>query len=63
MWQKVNPIGMRVGLVKSWPCEWFGKTKRTWADFFVEDIKIEIGSKKLKVEVVGNSPTKIKSFE
>ncbi len=40
MWQKVNPIGMRVGLVKSWPCEWFGKTKRTWADFFVEDIKI-----------------------
>ena len=29
----------------------------------LEDIKIEIGSKKLKVEVVGNSPTKIKSFE
>ena len=40
MWQKVNPIGMRVGIMKSWPCEWFGKTKRTWADFFVEDIKI-----------------------
>lgn len=40
MWQKVNPIGMRVGIVKSWPCEWFGKTKRAGADFFVEDIKI-----------------------
>ena len=40
MGQKVNPIGMRVGIMKSWPCEWFGKTKRTWADFFVEDIKI-----------------------
>lgn len=31
---------MRVGIVKSWPCEWFGKTKRAGADFFVEDIKI-----------------------
>ncbi len=40
MWQKVNPIGMRVGIVKSWPCEWFGKTKRAGADFFVEDIKL-----------------------
>jgi ribosomal protein S3 len=31
---------MRVGIVKSWPCEWFGKTKRAGADFFVEDIKM-----------------------
>lgn len=40
MWQKVNPVGMRVGIVKSWPCEWFGKTKAIGSDFFVEDIKI-----------------------
>lgn len=40
MWQKANPIGMRVGIVKSWPCEWFGKTKRAGADFFVEDMKL-----------------------
>ncbi len=40
MWQKVNPVGMRVGIVKSWPCEWYGKTKAMWSDFFVEDIKI-----------------------
>jgi len=40
MWQKANPVGMRVGIVKSWPCEWFGKTKAVWSDFFVEDIKI-----------------------
>ncbi len=40
MWQKVNPVGMRVGIVKSWPCEWFGKTKAVGSDFFVEDIKI-----------------------
>lgn len=40
MWQKANPVGMRVGIVKSWPCEWFGKTKAIGSDFFVEDIKI-----------------------
>jgi len=40
MGQKVNPIGMRVGITKSRPCEWFNKTKRTGTDFFVEDIKI-----------------------
>lgn len=40
MWQKVNPLGMRVGIMKSWPCEWFGKTKAIRSDFFVEDIKI-----------------------
>ena len=31
---------MRVGIVKSWPCEWFAKTKQQSADFFVEDIQI-----------------------
>lgn len=31
---------MRVGTMKSWPSEWFPKTKKQWADFFVEDIKI-----------------------
>jgi small subunit ribosomal protein S3 len=40
MGQKVNPVGMRVGITKSRPCEWFGKTKRGGADFFVEDIKM-----------------------
>ena len=40
MWQKVNPIWMRVWSMKSWPCEWFAKTKSKLAAFFVEDIKI-----------------------
>ena len=40
MWQKVNPIWMRVGTMKSRPCEWFARNKLQWADFFVEDIKI-----------------------
>ncbi|MCX6822689.1 MAG: 30S ribosomal protein S3 [candidate division SR1 bacterium] len=40
MASKANPIGMRVGITKSRPCEWFAKTKRVGGDFFVEDIKI-----------------------
>jgi len=31
---------MRVGIVKSRPCERFNKTRRAGADFFVEDIKL-----------------------
>jgi len=40
MWQKVNPIGMRVWIMKSRPAEWYAKTRSQWASFFVEDIKI-----------------------
>ncbi len=40
MGQKVNPMWMRVWIMKSWPAEWFPKTKRGGSDFFVEDIKI-----------------------
>lgn len=40
MWQKVNPLWMRIGVMKSWPCEWYAKTKRQAADFFVEDIEV-----------------------
>ncbi len=40
MGQKVNPIGMRVGIMKSWPGEWYAKDQRTGADFFVEDVAI-----------------------
>jgi len=40
MWQKVNPMGMRIGIMKSWPCEWFAKSKRQSWGFFVEDILI-----------------------
>ena len=40
MASKAHPIGMRVGIMKSRPAEWFAKYKRTGADFFVEDIKM-----------------------
>jgi len=40
MWQKVNPVGMRVWIMKSRPCERFAKNKRSGSDFFIEDIKM-----------------------
>lgn len=40
MASKAHPIGLRVGIMKSRPAEWFAKHKRTGADFFVEDIKM-----------------------
>lgn len=40
MSSKAHPIGMRVGIMKSRPAEWFAKYKRVGADFFVEDVKM-----------------------
>lgn len=40
MGQKVDPRGFRIGFSKSWPSEWFAKTKSQNAKFFIEDIKI-----------------------
>ncbi len=40
MGQKVDPRGFRIWFTKSWPSEWFAKTKGQSAQFFVEDIKI-----------------------
>jgi len=40
MWQKVHPLWMRVGIMKSRPCERFAKSKRQGADYFIEDLEI-----------------------
>ena len=40
MWQKAHPIGLRVGIVKSWFSERHSKGRRQNADFFVEDIQL-----------------------
>lgn len=40
MWQKANPIWLRVGTIKSWMSEWFPKRKGDNAMMFVEDIKL-----------------------
>ncbi len=39
MGQKVNPHGLRVGIIKGWDSKWYAD-KKTFADNLVEDIKI-----------------------
>jgi len=36
--QKVNPIGMRLGIVKTWESRWFSDKK--YADYILEDYKL-----------------------
>ena len=46
MGQKVNPHGMRVGIIKDWDSRWYAE--KDFADFLVEDYKIrEFVKKKL----------------
>ncbi len=40
MWQKAHPIGLRVGIIKSWLSERHSKWKRQNSDFFIEDMKL-----------------------
>ena len=47
MGQKVNPHGLRVGVIKDWDSRWFAG-KATFGDTLVEDYKIrELLKKKL----------------
>ena len=39
MGQKVNPIGLRVGINKDWDATWFA-SKKDFADFLIEDHKV-----------------------
>ena len=39
MGQKVNPHGLRVGVIKDWDSRWYADDK-DFADFLVEDYKI-----------------------
>lgn len=39
MGQKVNPHGLRVGVIKDWSARWYAKDK-DFADFLIEDNKI-----------------------
>ena len=48
MGQKVNPHGIRVGVIKDWDSKWYAN-KRDFSDYLVEDYKIrEYLKKKLK---------------
>lgn len=45
MGQKVSPIGLRVGINKSWDSSWYAN-KQNFADFLIEDEKSESSSKR-----------------
>lgn len=38
MGQKVNPIGMRIGIIRDWDAKWYAE--KDFADFLHEDLKI-----------------------
>ena len=38
MGQKVNPIGLRLGIVKTWESRWYAG--KNYADYILEDYKI-----------------------
>lgn len=39
MGQKVNPVGMRVGINRNWSSRWFAD-KKNYATFLTEDIAV-----------------------
>ncbi|HPT79130.1 MAG TPA: 30S ribosomal protein S3 [Candidatus Atribacteria bacterium] len=39
MGQKVNPHGLRVGIIKDWDTRWFAG-KKEFADYLIEDVKL-----------------------
>lgn len=47
MGQKVNPHGLRVGVIKDWDARWYA-SKKDFADNLIEDVKLrEMLKKKL----------------
>lgn len=54
MGQKVNPIGLRLGIIRTWESKWFAK-KNEYAAFLHEDLKIRefIDKKEFRREGIG----------
>lgn len=57
MGQKVNPHGLRVGIIKDWDSKWYAD-KKTFNEFLVEDYKIREYIKK-KLFIAGISKIEI----
>ncbi len=67
MGQKVNPHGMRVGIIKGWDSRWYAD-KKTFSDILVEDYKIrkylkkrlhEANVSKMEIERAANDKVRI----
>jgi small subunit ribosomal protein S3 len=70
MGQKVNPHGMRVGVIKDWNSEWYAD-KKTFSDTLVEDYNIRkflkkrlysAGISKIEIERAANDKVRIIIF-
>ena len=59
MGQKVNPIGLRLGIIKTWDSRWYAD--KEYADFVYEDYKIRKFLKK-KLYHAGISKIEIERF-
>ncbi|MDO8686181.1 MAG: 30S ribosomal protein S3 [Clostridiales bacterium] len=57
MGQKVNPHGLRIGIIKDWDTKWYA-TKKNFSDYLIEDVKIRKFIKK-KLFVSGISRIEI----
>lgn len=55
MGQKVNPNGLRVGVIKAWDTKWYA-SKKNYADLLIEDYNLR---KMLKEELKDSSVSKI----
>ena len=65
MGQKVNPHGLRVGVIKDWDSKWYANSK-DFSDYLVEDVKIRkyvkkklyaAGVSRIEIERANNSVT------
>ena len=53
MGQKVNPIGLRIGIIKDWESKWYANKKEV-ADLLQEDIRIRKAVVKYYEELPSN---------
>ena len=51
MGQKVNPHGLRVGIIKDWDSRWFAD-KKSFGDSLVEDYNLRVFLKNLRTKFV-----------
>jgi small subunit ribosomal protein S3 len=56
MGQKVNPIGLRLGIINNWKSRWYFTNKRTFRDTLISDIRIRA---KLMKKLVFTSVTEV----
>ena len=57
MGQKVNPNGLRVGVIKNWDSRWFAKDN-AFGDLLVEDYNIR---KELKMQAFRRSRSSVRT--